>query len=875
MKHLVLVDGNSLLFRAYYATAFGDSSKIMRTKNGQATNAVYALSNIFMKLLTTTKPDYALVAFDTAAPTFRHQAYAEYKAGRRETPQDLIDQFAPSKELIQHLGFFCYELPGYEADDIIGTMARLGKEEGLQVSIFSGDRDLLQLIQEDVTVYLTKKGLSELQAMDRQALWEEYELTPNQIPDLKGLMGDKSDNIPGVSGVGEKTALKLLKEFHSVEAIVDATIPGKIGERIHSSRDIALASKKIATIDQYVPLPFSFEAIRYQGMALTNLRSFYQRLEMNSLLRRIPAQSESLEKEHLELPSKSIHVEDFSAIDTLSISSLADQTIFLHLEIQGDNYHTGEIQGLVIKGNSSMWYLTKEHLENNSIIHEILENPSIQKVAYDAKSLINGLHRYSYSVQGLIFDLQLAAYVLEPRLGQDPSEIFAYFDLQIPPRSAVYDKKSYNEERMKEYGSHFIAALSLAYLEATKRLQAQPSLHQLYTTIEFPLIFVLATMEQNGIRLDRNFLATKSNEIQNKILALEKAIYDDAGESFNINSPQQVARILFDVLQLPTSKKRSTAAGELDLLINLHPIVAKILDFRRYTKLQSVYLQGLPSYVHSDGKIHTIYNQALTQTGRLSSRDPNLQNITVRDPELKEVRKAFVASQPGWYLVSFDYSQIELRVLAHIANASEMIESYRDGIDIHTATAMKVFDVTQENVTSAMRREAKVVNFGIVYGMSDWGLSEELGINVKEAKAFIQRYFDGFPSVRKYMDDAIAKCEKLGYVSTEFGRIRPVPEIRDRNHNVREFGKRIAMNTPIQGTAADIMKLAMLKVDQALKASELHAKLLMQVHDELVLEAPLEELMRLIPLVQDAMEHAVSLRVPLKVEYHYGQNWHQ
>ncbi|MFA6739374.1 MAG: 5'-3' exonuclease H3TH domain-containing protein, partial [Bacilli bacterium] len=312
MKHLVLVDGNSLLFRAYYATAFGDSSKIMRTKNGQATNAVYALLNIFMKLLTTTKPDYALVAFDTAAPTFRHQAYAEYKAGRRETPQDLIDQFAPSKELIQHLGFFCYELPGYEADDIIGTMARLGKEEGLQVSIFSGDRDLLQLIQEDVTVYLTKKGLSELQAMDRQALWEEYELTPNQIPDLKGLMGDKSDNIPGVSGVGEKTALKLLKEFHSVEAIVDATIPGKIGERIHSSRDIALASKKIATIDQYVPLPFNFEAIRYQGMALTNLRSFYQRLEMNSLLRRIPVQSESLETEHLELPSKSIHVEDFS-----------------------------------------------------------------------------------------------------------------------------------------------------------------------------------------------------------------------------------------------------------------------------------------------------------------------------------------------------------------------------------------------------------------------------------------------------------------------------------------------------------------------------------------------------------------------------------
>jgi DNA polymerase-1 len=363
MKHLVLVDGNSLLFRAYYATAFGDSSKIMRTKDGQATNAVYALSNIFMKLLTTTKPDYALVAFDTATPTFRHQAYAEYKAGRRETPQDLIDQFAPSKELIQHLGFFCYELPGYEADDIIGTMARLGKEKGMQVSIFSGDRDLLQLIQEDVTVYLTKKGLSELHAMDLQALWEEYELTPNQIPDLKGLMGDKSDNIPGVNGIGEKTALKLLKEYHSVEAIVDATIPGKIGERIQSSREVALASKQIATIDQFVPLPFSFDTIRYQGMALTNLRSFYQRLEMNSLIRRIPVQSESLESKESLIESESLQILEYSSTDSLSVTQLINKTVFIHLEIQGDNYHTGKIQGLILMVEKFMWYVTSDQLE--------------------------------------------------------------------------------------------------------------------------------------------------------------------------------------------------------------------------------------------------------------------------------------------------------------------------------------------------------------------------------------------------------------------------------------------------------------------------------------------------------------------------------
>jgi DNA polymerase-1 len=651
-----------------------------------------------------------------------------------------------------------------------------------------------------------------------------------------------------------------------VEAIVDATIPGKIGERIQSSREVALASKQIATIDQFVPLPFSFDTIRYQGMALTNLRSFYQRLEMNSLIRRIPVQSESLESKESLIESESLQILEYSSTDSLSVTQLINKTVFIHLEIQGDNYHTGKIQGLILMVEKFMWYVTSDQLENNPMIRDILENSSIHKVAYDAKLLMNGLHRYSYEVKGIIFDLQLAAYVLEPRLGTEPAEIFSFFDIKIPALS---------EEILKDYSSHFIAALAQAYGEATKRLQLQPSLHKLYTSIEFPLLFVLATMEQNGIRLDRDFLAAKSSDIQAKIDALEKAIHQEAGEPFNINSPQQVARILFDVLQLPTSKKRSTAAGELDLLVKLHPVVAKILDFRRYTKLQSVYLQGLPAYIHADGKIHTIYNQALTQTGRLSSRDPNLQNITVRDPELKEVRKAFVASQPGWYLISFDYSQIELRVLAHIANASEMIESYRKGIDIHTATAIKVFGVSEEEVTSAMRREAKVVNFGIVYGMSDWGLSEELGINVKEAKAFIKRYFDGFPTVRKYMDDAIAQCEKLGYVSTEFGRIRPVPEIRDQNHNVREFGKRIAMNTPIQGTAADIMKLAMLAVDQALKDSELHAKLLMQVHDELVLEAPLEELMRLIPLVQEAMEHAVSLRVPLKVDYHYGQNWHQ
>ncbi len=862
MKKILLIDGNSLLFRAYYATvygSYGSAGTIMKAKDGTPTNAIFALATIMTKLMNETPPDYALVAFDSAEPTFRHLAFPNYKAGRKETPLELQTQFPLAIEMLNKMGIMTYKCSGIEADDIIGSAAKMARKNQLEVEIFSGDRDLLQLIDEHVTVKLTKKGLSELQIMDREALFKEWELEPQQIIDLKALMGDPSDNIPGISGVGEKTALKLLKEHKSIEQVLEANIPGKLGEKIKQSHEVAMMSKQLATIDCDLSLPFSLIDLEYKGAKSEELLSFYQRYDMNSLMKKIPIRQETIAL-------------DYELVTAIPEEYLSEDCSLI-LEFEQENYHISNIVGAAFHVRNKTFFLTWENVLKQKSLLTYLENPNYKKHGYDLKSYIVAFHRYQVKLSGGDFDLILATYLLQPSLKEEEAIIYDYYGCSVDYRSSIYTKKGYELDKVVSYACQKAMQLEICRKEALLRLTAQESL-SLYQEIELPLASVLAQMEIQGVKVDAKILAEKNEEVQKKIDQLKQEIYQLAESEFNINSPSQMAAILYDKLNLPARNHRSTSAEELELLRPFHPIVDKLLNYRRYSKLQNTYLQALPQYILEDGKIHTIFNQALTQTGRLSSKEPNLQNISVRDEESREVRKAFVASHKGWYILSFDYSQIELRVLAHIANATSMIDAFNQGIDIHTATACTIFNVTKDQVTSQMRRQAKTINFGIIYGMSEWGLKEELGISVKEAKDFIERYFASYKEIKEYFDKTIEECKKNGYVKTYFNRIRYVKEINDANYNVREFGKRIAMNSPIQGTAADIIKKAMLSIAEGLKTQRYQTRMILQIHDELVFEVPFEELMSVIPFIQSTMEDVVNFKVNMVANYGYGYNWY-
>jgi len=875
MKKLILIDGNSMLFRAYYATAYA-GGVTMTTKEGIPTNAVYALANIMTKIINEHKPDYALVAFDTGTPTFRHLKYPEYKAGRKETPQELLTQFSIAKELLKNMGLFTYEKPGFEADDILGSMSKLGDQKGYSVEIYSGDRDLLQLISPSVSVCLTKKGVSELKVMSEEALYEELGITPKQVTDLKGLMGDKSDNIPGVAGVGEKTAIKLLKEHGSVEKVVEAEIPGKLGEKIKANKEIALLSKELATINVDLPLDFDIEDTIYNGANIDGLYAFYSKYEMFSLLKKLNFFEIKKDAEPVEKQEKKEEVVEQKDVDYSYVEKIPTGFLKSHLsiavEVTGGNYHVNKVYGLALSNGIETYVIRIDNAKNDTHLLEYLNDSQYEKYGFDIKKIKIALNRHGIKIQNLCYDALLATYLLEPSLKEEPAIIFNYYDINLPLLSNVYAKGQDLENNIIKYLGMLAHAIYVTKEKALNLLKENEML-DLYQNIELPTASVLTKMELNGVKVDLDLLKKKSEQVQAKIDALTLDIYALAGEEYNINSPSQTAHILFDVLALPANKKRSTSADELSLLVKFHPIVAKILEYRRYSKLQSTYLQALPTYVLEDGKIHTIYNQALTQTGRLSSRDPNLQNITIRDEESKEVRKAFIASEDGWYILSFDYSQIELRVLAHMADEHEMIKAFNEDIDIHTLTAKNLYGVSADEVTSTMRRHAKVINFGIIYGMSDWGLADDLGIGVKQASLFKEKYFNSYPGIQEYFKKTIADANESLVVKTLFNRARKVHELKDRNYNIREFGKRVVMNTPIQGTAADIIKLAMIKVDKLLEENNYKTRMLLQVHDELVFEVPIDELMVIIPLIEKAMEEIVDFKVKLKVEYNYGYNW--
>ncbi|WP_453994502.1 DNA polymerase I [Bacillus nitroreducens] len=871
-KKIVLVDGNSIAYRAFFALPLLNNDK------GVHTNAIYGFTMILNRILEQEKPSHILVAFDAGKTTFRHSTFSEYKGGRQKTPPELSEQFPFLRELLDAYQIARYELENYEADDIIGTLSLQAEKEGFEVKIISGDKDLTQLASDRVTVDITKKGITDVDSYTPEFIQEKYGITPERIIDMKGLMGDNSDNIPGVPGVGEKTALKLLHEFNTLEELLDSIdkVGGKkLKEKLEEHKEQAIMSKKLATIHRDAPIEIGVSDLEYNGYDGDQVIKLFRELGFNSLLDKVEG-SEQKEDKPLEEIS-------FKIVDEITEEMLTDEASLI-IEVLDESYHKADIQGISLSNMNGNYYIpTKLALESTSFMNWAKDKAK-KKTVFDAKKSIVALKWMGIDLQGIEFDCLIAAYILNP--SDSTNDIAAIAKgkgiTDVQTDEAVYGKGA--KQRIPDepvLAEHLVRkAVSLAKLKDLFLQELKENeQYELFTDLEMPLSIILAEMESTGVKVDIERLKAMGEELKEHLQELEQRIYELAGEEFNINSPKQLGVILFEKLQLTVYKKTktgySTSADILEKLAKEHEIIEYILHYRQIGKLQSTYIEGLLKVVHEDtSKVHTRFQQALTQTGRLSSTDPNLQNIPIRLEEGRKIRQAFVPSQKDWYIFAADYSQIELRVLAHIANDENLISAFTNDLDIHTKTAMDVFHVEEDEVTSDMRRQAKAVNFGIVYGISDFGLSQNLGITRKEAGYFIERYFASFPGVKEYMEDIVEEVRQKGYVSTLLHRRRYIPEITARNFNVRSFAERTAMNTPIQGSAADIIKKAMIDMAKRLKADKLKTKLLLQVHDELIFEAPEEEIEILKRIVPEVMENAISLKVPLKVDYEYGKTWY-
>lgn len=869
-EKLLLLDGNSLAYRAFFALP------LLTNDSGIHTNAAYGFTTMLQKILEEENPTQMLVAFDAGKTTFRHESYGEYKGGRQKTPPELSEQFPYIRKLIDAYNIKRYELEMYEADDIIGTLAKQAAEENIEVIIVSGDKDLTQLATENVTVYITRKGITDIEKYTPAHIEEKYGLTPLQIIDMKGLMGDASDNIPGVPGVGEKTAIKLLKEYGSVEALyeaIDAMKASKMKEKLVANEDSAHLSKKLATIFTEAPIEVTLSDLAYGGPNEEALLAVWQELGFKSLIEKSDLQGEVVEQEELK----------FTIVDDISAELLKDE-MAIHIELENEHYHTCQMLGLAISDGQETSFIPVELVKENAVLKKWLEDPLKKKYMADSKATQAMLARLNIDLKGVSFDLLLASYIVNPAISGDDVAVlakeFGYSNVQS--NEAVYGKGSKwtvpEQQVLADHVSRKAVAIWKLQTVVENKLKENEQ-YDLYHDLELPLANILGKMEIEGIRVDANILVAMGEELQAKLAIIEKDIYEAAGETFNINSPKQLGVILFDKLGLPVIKKTktgySTAADVLEKLQSEHDIVKHILNYRQLSKLQSTYIEGLIKEIHDkDSKVHTRFQQALTATGRLSSTDPNLQNIPIRLEEGRKIRQAFVPSQEGWVLFAADYSQIELRVLAHMSEDPALVDAFNKGMDIHTRTAMDVFKVPAEEVTSNMRRVAKAVNFGIVYGISDYGLSQNLDITRKEAATFIENYLASFPGVKRYMDSIVQVAKKNGFVTTILNRRRYLPEINSSNFNLRSFAERTAMNTPIQGSAADIIKKAMIDMDARLQQEGLQAKLLLQVHDELIFEAPKEEVAILERIVPEVMEHAIELNVPLKVDFDSGNTWY-
>ncbi|AAO04966.1 DNA polymerase I [Staphylococcus epidermidis] len=873
LNKLVLIDGNSLSFRAFYALP------LLSNHAGIHTNAVYGFAMLLEKIIKEEKPNHFLVAFDAGKTTFRHSKYSEYKGGRQKTPPELSEQFPYIRQLLDAYHIKRYELDNYEADDIIGTLSRQADEEDFETIIITGDRDLTQLATDNVTIYYTKKGVTDVDHYTPKFIAEKYNgLVPKQIIDMKGLMGDTSDNIPGVAGVGEKTAIKLLNQFESVEGVyehIEEVTAKKLKEKLINSKDDALMSKDLATINVHSPIEVSLEDTKLTLQDDTTKKiELFKKLEFKQLLADIDTSSTNE-----EVIDKTFEIEqDFQNVDLNDLNEAV-----IHFELEGTNYLKDTILKFGFYTNHQHVVINAEDVKDYKHLVQWLEDKNTTKIVYDAKKTYVSAHRLGINIENIEFDVMLASYIIDPSRSIDDvkSVVSLYGQNYVKDNITIFGKGKKHHIPEEPILNEHIASVTEAIAAVTPTMKSQLEDYnqiELLKDLELPLARILSEMEEIGIYTDINDLKEMEFEIQKKLDVLISNIHESAGEAFNINSPKQLGVVLFETLQLPVIKKTktgySTAVDVLEKLQGEHPIIDDILEYRQLAKLQSTYVEGLQKVISKDHRIHTRFNQTLAQTGRLSSIDPNLQNIPIRLEEGRKIRKAFKPTSKDSVILSADYSQIELRVLAHITQDESLKHAFINGHDIHTATAMKVFNVESDQVDSLMRRQAKAVNFGIVYGISDYGLSQSLGITRKQAKAFIDDYLASFPGVKQYMSDIVKDAKAQGYVETLLHRRRYIPDITSRNFNLRSFAERTAMNTPIQGSAADIIKLAMVKFSEKIKETKYHAKLLLQVHDELIFEIPKSEVEDFSKFVEEIMEQALVLDVPLKVDSNYGATWY-
>ena len=867
MKTLLLVDGNSMLFRAYYATAYGQR---MSTRQGLPTNAVFGFANMLQKAIDLVQPDSILVAFDAGKHTFRHELYPDYKGGRKPAPDDLVPQFQMVRDYLDAFHIRWVEMTDIEADDLIGSMSAAADD--YRTVIFSSDRDLLQLIDEGTTVMLMKKGITEMAEMTEASLKEELGIAPKQIIDLKGLMGDSSDNIPGIPGVGEKTALKLLNQYADVENVLAhaGEIKGALGNKVREGAESAKLSKELATIRRDVELPFSAEECVFTPDYASLIR-FFESLDMNSFIRRYQEKLEEGSSMAAPAEPKAMYREETSCPKEFLKGDLS-----VWYDSDKAPFFAAELRGIALYNGSEAVYFTLENAVKDETLKAVLSGKTDKRIGYDIKRSMHLADRFSLPCS-FTDDVMIMANLANSELTSEEKILADATVATSETYEQIYGTAA--RPKLPDFEAQMRYACEKAKIVYDLYFQYEPVLREdqlteLYRGIELPLSKILNDMEKTGVICDAHVLQEIASEMKEKIDGLQANIYKLADAEFNINSPKQLGEILYDRLGLPSGKKRSTGADVLEKLYDAHPIIPALLEYRKLSKIYSTYAEGLQKYICPDGRIHTLFNQCATQTGRLSSSEPNLQNISVRDEQGRIIRKAFLPEE-GHVLISSDYHQIELRMLADMADETSMIDAFNNDIDIHTKTAMDVFGVGQDDVTKEMRRRAKTVNFGIVYGISDFGLAEQLGISRREAAEFIETYFEKFPKIRTYMNSLVEFCEKNGYVPTICGRRRTIPQIHDKNRMMREFGKRAAMNAPIQGSAADLIKIAMIHIDKMMKEAGVRPKMILQVHDELIFDVPEDEIDRMKELIVTGMVNAMKLKVPLTVECSVGRNWYE
>lgn len=869
MNKIILVDGNNLLFRSFYATAY--QGVIMKNSKGFPTNALYGFINMMHKIVEEEAPSYIMVAFDKGK-TFRHDKYDEYKAGRSEMPDELRLQFPKAKEVLDALGIKHFEIDNYEADDIIGTLSlEVENRDDFVATIISSDKDLLQLVSDKVVMKLLKQSGHIM--MTKEEFEKTYQVPPIRMIDLKALMGDASDHIPGVKGIGEKTAINLLSKFESLDNLYNHIdeVTGKTKEKLQNDKDSAYMSYDLATIYREVPLDFTLEDCKYTRENTKEFKSLLEEFEFHSLLKKF----------HLEGENNDALVEvkkESEDIKILPIDELKSNTFSFYVETRGSVYSKSKVLGIGIYDGISGYFLSKDELNN----YKDLFSGKSFKYTYDLKKDIVVLRSLGIDVNNVTFDTMIATYLLDYVVKDDISFVAQAFDVKLP----LYDDLFGTEKRPKEVSLEVlrdVCCRKAQFIYDTRNqlleeLQKNNEL-DLFQKIEMPLSRVLADMELTGIKVDVDYLDKVASELKSQMEVIEKEIYELAGVTFNIMSPAQLSKVLFETLEIPYPKrvkdgKYSTSKDILDKIRFVHPIVDKILEYRTLAKLYTNYAVGLKAEVREDGRIHTIFTQTLTRTGRLSSISPNLQNIPARAEYSKLIRKAFVPDDNS-KLLSSDYSQVELRIFAHMSKAENLIQAFVDGKDIHTKTASDIFHVSMDDVTKDMRRTAKAVNFGILYGISSFGLSEDLGIDITTAKKFIDNYLETYPGISEYMEEEKKKAYELGYVTTLMNRRRVIEELKNKNYMIRSSGERMALNTPIQGTAADILKKAMVEIYDEFNKRGLKSKMLIQVHDELVFNVLNDELEEVSSIVRDIMENTIQLSVPLKVDIEYGDNWYE